>query len=353
MPFTVIVLPGDGIGPEVTREGVRVLTAAAELSGLDIALRQFDVGEGVFQASGQYMSAEAIRACDEGLAESNAAILFGAVPSEPIGSLRERYDLYANLRPVRADPSLTAISPLKPGVIDQVDMLIVRELTSDVYYGKVRRGRGPDGVGEWASQEMYYSEHQARRIAAVAFEQARRRRKKLAFAHKSNAIGEVFEIWWRVLNPLRADYPDVAFDDLYVDNMAAQLCVRPADFDVILAPNMFGDILSDLAGGLLGSLGLLPSASLNGQGFGLYEPVSGTAPTIAGQNIANPIGSILSAAMLCEHALGRTDARDLIEDAVRAAVRTCRTKDMAATAAFASTSDLGKAVTEQMYSSRS
>jgi 3-isopropylmalate dehydrogenase len=348
-PFTVVVLPGDGIGPEVTREGVRVLTAAAEICGLDIVLRQFDVGERVFSSTGQYICQDALRACDDGQAEGNAAILFGAVPSEPIGSLRERYDLYANLRPVRSYPSLSAVSPLKPEVIDQVDMLIVRELTSDVYYGRRRRGHGSEGM--WASQEMYYNEHQTRRIAAVAFEQARRRRQRLTFAHKSNAIGEVFDVWWKVLTPMRAEYSDVQFEDLYVDNMAAQLCMRPGDFDVILAPNMFGDILSDLAGGLLGSLGLLPSASLNGRGFGLYEPVSGTAPTIAGQNVANPIGSILSVAMLCEHAFSRTDARDLIEDAVRTTVRSHRTRDISQPGRSASTSDVGKAVTEHMYGS--
>jgi 3-isopropylmalate dehydrogenase len=349
-PFTVIVLPGDGIGPEVTSEGVRVLTAADEIFGLGITLRQFEVGERLFDSTGVYMEQDALDACDRGQAESNAAILFGAVPFEPIGMLRERYDLFANLRPVRAHPSLSAVSPLKPELIDGLDLLIVRELTSDVYYGKSRQGHDGDGIGAWASQEMYYNEYQVARVAKVAFEQARARRRRLTFAHKANAICEVFGLWWDVLNPMRLDYPDVEFDDLYVDNMAAQLCMRPADFDVILAPNLFGDILSDLAGGLLGSLGLLPSASLNAVGFGLYEPVSGTAPTIAGRGIANPIGSILSAAMLCEHALGRKDARDLIEDAVRATVPTRRTKDIAKSGAFfASTSELGAAVADHMY----
>jgi 3-isopropylmalate dehydrogenase len=349
-PFTVIVLPGDGIGPEVTGEGVRVLAAAAGICGLDIAFRQFEVGERLFEATGVYMEQDAVDACDRGQAEGNAAILFGAVPFEPIGMLRERYDLFANLRPVRSYPSLSSVSPLKPEVIDGVDLLIVRELTSDVYYGTSRRGDGGPGVGAWASQEMYYNEHQVARVAKVAFEQARGRGRRLTFAHKANAICEVFDVWWNVLNPMRAEYPDVEFDDLYVDNMAAQLCMRPADFDVILAPNLFGDILSDMAGGLLGSLGLLPSASLNASGFGLYEPVSGTAPTIAGMGIANPIGSILSAAMLCEHALGRKDARDLIEDAVRAAVPIYRTKDITSSEPFsASTSELGTAVTERMH----
>jgi 3-isopropylmalate dehydrogenase len=311
-----------------------------------VELRQFDVGEGAFQESGHYISEEALRACDEGQAEGNTAILFGAVPSEPIGLLRERYDLYANLRPVRSYPSLSGVSPLKPEIIDGTDMLVVRELTSDVYYGKQRQGHGSGG--EWASQEMYYDEHQARRIALVAFEAARRRRKKLTFAHKSNAIGPVFAVWWKALTPLRDQYRDVDFEDLYVDNMAAQLCLRPSDFDVILAPNMFGDILSDLAGGLVGSLGLLPSASLNDQGFGLYEPVSGTAPTIAGKNIANPIGSILSVAMMCEHAFDRPDARELIESAVLATIRTRTTADISLSAPPVTTAELGKAVTDHM-----
>ena len=353
-PFTVIVLPGDGIGPEVTSEGVRVLSAVAEIFSLDLDLRQFEVGERLFESTGVYMEQDALEACDRGQAEGNAAILFGAVPFEPIGMLRERYDLFANLRPVRSHPSLSAVSPLKPEVIDGVDLLIVRELTSDVYYGQARRGNGGAGVGEWASQEMYYNEHQVARVARVAFEQARGRKQRLTFAHKTNAIGEVFAVWWKVLKPMCAEYPDVEFDDLYVDNMAAQLCMRPADFDVILAPNLFGDILSDMAGGLLGSLGLLPSASLNASGFGLYEPVSGTAPTIAGQGIANPIGSILSAAMLCEHALGRKEARELIEDAVRATVRVHRTKDITESESFySSTSGLGTAVADRMYTAAS
>jgi 3-isopropylmalate dehydrogenase len=348
-PYTVIVLPGDGIGPEVTREGVRVLTAAAKICGLDIVLRQFDVGDEAFKATGQYIGADALQACDEGQAAGNAAILFGAVPSEPIGLLRERYQLYANLRPVRSYPALSAVSPLKPDIINHVDMLIIRELTTGLYYGKLRKGRGDEDIGEWAAQEIYYNEHQTWRVTRVAFEVARRRGGKLTFAHKSNAIPALFDIWWRAITPMRAEYAEVPFDDIYVDNMAAQLCMRPADFDVILAPNIFGDVLSDLGGGLLGSLGLLPSASINGRGFGLYEPVSGTAPTIAGQNIANPLGSILSVAMMCEHAFGRTDARDLIENAVHAAVRTHRTQDISTSRDHVSTADLGEAVTENMY----
>ncbi|WP_051753940.1 isocitrate/isopropylmalate dehydrogenase family protein [Streptomyces achromogenes] len=346
MPMNVIVMPGDGIGPEVTREGVRVLTAAAEICGFDVALRHFEVGEAAFQESGDFISEDALRACDEGQAAGDTSILFGAVPSEPIGLLRERYDLYANLRPVRSYPGLSAVSPLRQEVIEGTDLLVVRELTSDVYYGRQRQGHGSGG--EWASQEMYYDEHQARRIAAVAFEQARRRRKRLTFAHKTNAIGPVFSVWWKVLEPLREQYGDVEFDDFYVDNMAAQLCLRPADFDVILAPNLFGDILSDLAGGLVGSLGLLPSASLNDRGFGLYEPVSGTAPTIAGKNIANPVGSILSVAMMCEHAFGRVDARELIESAVLATIPGRATADISGPGPAVTTAELGKAVADRM-----
>lgn len=347
-PFTVFVLGGDGIGPEVTSEAARVLETAADLYGLRLDFHVMDVGERTFEATGSHISDADLHDCDCGSAEGDSAILFGAVASEPIGLFRRRYDLYANLRPVRMYSELLEMSPLRPEIVVGMDVLIVRELSSDVYYGEQRRGER-EGVGRWASQEMYYNAHEVTRIAAAAFDLARTRRKQLTFAHKANAIPGVFAIWWEAIRAVREDYADVVFEDLYVDNLAAQLCMRPAGFDVILAPNMFGDILSDLCGGLVGSLGVLPSASLNpATGFALYEPVSGTAPTIAGQDIANPVGAILSAALLCRYSLGNATVSGAIEQAVQTTWREHRTRDLAGGGSYVTMSAFGTKVVESL-----
>jgi len=310
--FHVLVMGGEGIGPEVTAEAVRVLSAVAEAAELRLVLESFEAGLPAHARCGEYLPPEARAACDRVWRNGNGAILFGAVSDEPIGILRKDYDLFANLRPVRRMPALAELSPLKDSRVEGLDLLIVRELVSDVYYG--RRHRGEDETGRWASQEMYYHAREVERIVRVGFEQARSRRRKLTLVHKRVVVPEVFDLWFEALAAQRRDFPEVEVEALLVDNMAMQLVLRPATFDVVLAPNLFGDILSDLAAGLVGTIGVMPSASLDGRGFALYEPISGTAPTLARAR-ANPVGSILSVAMLLRHSLGREELAVAVEHA--------------------------------------
>ena len=323
-PFQVLVMGGEGIGPEITQEAVRVLSAVAEAAGLPLALESFEVGVSAQARCGDPLPPEARAACDRVRREGPGAILFGAVSDEPIGILRKEYDLFANLRPVRRMSALAEISPLKDARAEGMDLLIVRELVSDVYYG--RRHRGEDTAGRWASQEMYYHAREVERIVRVGFEQARQRRRKLTLVHKRVVVPEVFDLWFDALAALRGHYLDVEVEDLLVDNMAMQLVLRPATFDVVLAPNLFGDILSDLAAGLVGTIGVMPSASLDGKGFALYEPISGTAPTLE-RDRANPVGSILSVAMLLRHSLGREALAAAVERATGEVLEQHRTDE--------------------------
>jgi len=347
MSYTVIVMPGEGIGPEVVNEGVRVLRAAAKVFRIPIELLTYEVGKAAFARTGEFLPRDARDACDRLCSSRQAAILFGSVDDEPIGYLRKDYDLFANLRPIRAIQDLWQISPLKPERIRNVDLLIVRELVSDIYYGISRTG----GVGShrWASQEMYYSEHEVERIARVAFEQARIRRRCLTFVHKGNVINGVFDLWQDVLRREHCQFLDVALSDVLVDAAALHLVLQPGQFDVLLCPNLFGDILSDIGGAILGSVGLLPSASLNAAGFALYECVGGTAPDIAGMQKANPIGTILSVAMMCRHTFRNDDAATLIERAVVKVLESHRTPDiMQLGCHLATTAELGTQIADQI-----
>lgn len=323
----LVVLPGEGIGPEVTAEGLAVARLVAEVVGFPLAVETHEVGEVALKLAGNVFPANVESACDRAAAHPRGAILFGAVSDEPIGILRKKYDLFANLRPIRMWPVLLSSSPLKPSVSGAIDLVIVRELVSDVYYGEARAG--VDARGAWASQEMFYAEPEVRRITRVALALAQERRGRLVLVHKGNVIKDVFAIWSRVLREEQARHPAVACSEALVDNMAMQMVLRPAAFDVVLCSNLFGDILSDLGAGLLGSLGLLPSVSFNERGFGLYEPVSGTAPDIAGQGIANPLASILSVAMWCRHTLKLPGAAGWIEDAAQHVLASYRTADLA------------------------
>jgi 3-isopropylmalate dehydrogenase len=326
MEKTVLVMAGEGIGPEIVREGSKVLEAAAERFGLRMTLVPFEVGLPAIARTGKPLPDEAADACRELCRDRSGAILFGAVSDEPIGVLRKEFDLFANLRPIRAVPALLDISPLTRQRIAGGDMPIVRELVSGIYYGEARQGR--DARGRWASQEAFYAEREIRRIVRVGLEQARRRRKRLTLVHKGNVIKGVFGLWQDVLRDEATCHPDVVVDDILVDNMAMQMVLRPGDFDVVLCSNLFGDILSDLGGGLLGSIGLLPSASLNEAGFGLYESIGGTAPDIAGQNQANPTSTILSAALLLRHTFEDERAARHVERAVYRALEKHRTADV-------------------------
>ena len=325
----IAVLPGDGIGPEVTAAAVRVLEKAAEVYGLELSFDHFDFGGAAIDAAGEPYP-EAIR---QGVAAADA-ILLGAiggpkwdnVPREiraetGLLALRKDQKLFANLRPARVLEGLEHLSPLKPEIARGVDVLIVRELTGGIYFGQPR---GMSEAEAWNT--LRYSKPEVERVAWVAFEAASKRRNKLTSVEKANVL-EVGEFWRRTVEEVAKGWPGVELEHQYVDAMAMHLITHPADFDVIVTSNIFGDILSDLASVLPGSLGLLPSASL-GEGTPLFEPVHGSAPDIAGQGKANPTAAILSAGMLATYALDRPEVGAAIEQAVAAALNTNPTADL-------------------------
>ena len=337
MPPTIAVLPGDGIGREVTAVSLRILQHVRP----DIDYEHGDVGVVALERDGT-----AYPPATHALCERSAGILFGAVgdpkydaapadkrPEFAILELRKRFDLFANLRPVKLIAGLESASTLKPEAIAGLDLLVVRETTSGLYFGEPKYTRIEHGV-ETAVDTMVYRVPEIERIARYAFETARARRGKVTSVDKQNVL-ETGRLWRRVVIAVHAEYADVALDHLLVDNAAMQLVRDPVRFDVILTENTFGDILSDQAGMLTGSLGNLPSATL-GSGthasgrFGLYEPISGSAPDIAGKGIANPIASLLSAALLCRHSLSDEASAARIEGAVaRAIAGGARTRDIA------------------------
>lgn len=321
----VLLMPGEGIGPEIVKQGERVLRTVADLYDIKVDISEHVVGLPQFEQSGRYLSEETERLCNALQSNPHAAILFGAVSNEPIGILRKKYDLFANLRPIRAFPQV-ASSPLRPERLAGIDMLIVRELVSGIYYGDY--AEGDDDKGHWAWQKMYYHEDEVRRVTKRALDLANRRSKRLHLVHKGNVLIEIFDIWKAVLKEEAPHYPEVECSEILVDNMAMQMVLRPQNFDVLLCSNLFGDILSDLGAGIIGSIGLLPSASLNGHGFGLFESVGGTAPDIAGQNRANPLSTILSVAMMCHQTFNQPEAAQAIQRAVESVLSTYRTGDI-------------------------
>jgi 3-isopropylmalate dehydrogenase len=320
---TIAVLPGDGIGPEVTRAATAILQSVRP----DVRCVEGVVGAAALERGLGALPAETRALCDR-----SAAILFGSVghpdydgkplserPEFALFLLRRDYELYANIRPVRVFPGLEDASTLKPDLVRGLDLVVVRELTGGIYYGTPKEQRCVDGVDE-AVDTMIYRAPEIERIARVAFELARARKKRLTSVDKQNIL-ETSRLWRRVVERIALDYRDVACEHLLVDNAAMQLVRRPGHFDVIVTENMFGDILSDEAAILTGSIGTLPSASLGTRGapgkqFGLYEPVGGTAPDIAGRNVANPTAAILSAAMLLRHSLADETNAARIERAI-------------------------------------
>lgn len=352
---TIAVLPGDGIGPEVTRAAVRVL----QIVRPDLECVEEVVGGAALQAGLPALSEDARALC-----ERSAGILFGSVglpeyegkplaerPEYALFVLRRDFELYANLRPVRVFPGLENASSLLPHLVRGLDLVVVRELTGGIYFGKPKEQRmGADGVEE-AVDTMIYRAPEVERIAHMSFELARKRRKRLTSIDKQNIL-ETSRLWRRVVDRVAKAYPDVTVEHLLVDNAAMQLVRRPAEFDVLVTENMFGDILSDEAAILTGSIGNLPSASLGtrktqfGQ-FGLYEPISGSAPDIAGQGIANPTAAILSAAMLLRHSLRDDAGAARIENAVESAfAQGARTRELAASGeAFLTTEQFTESVT--------
>lgn len=330
----IAILPGDGIGPEVTAEARRVLEAV----GCDATFEEAPVGGAAYLECGQPLPPATLD-----LAKRADALLFGAVgdprfdtlerafrPERAILGLRKELGLFANLRPAKLFPGLEGASPLRADIAAGIDLMIVRELTGDIYFGEKGHHITAEGLRE-GYDRMAYDESEIARIARVGFETARGRRRKLTSVDKANVL-ETSQLWREVVNEVAVDYPDVEVSHLYVDNAAMQLVRNPGQFDVIVTGNLFGDILSDQASMCAGSIGMLPSASLGSGTQGLYEPIHGSAPDIAGQGKANPCAAILSAAMLLRYSLGDEIRAKRIEDAVsRALIDGARTGDLGGT----------------------
>ena len=325
MVMKIAVLPGDGIGPEIVAEAVKVLNVLE----LPFQLDEAKVGGAAYDAHGHPLPEHTLK-----LAMESDAVLFGAVgdwkydtleralrPEQAILGLRKNMGLFANFRPAICYPQLTHASSLKPELVSGLDILIIRELTGDIYFGQPRgRREAPDGEFKGAPEAfdtMRYTRPEIERIAHVAFQAARKRGKKVTSVDKANVL-ETFQFWKDVVTEVHAQYPDIELDHMYVDNAAMQLVKAPKKFDVVFTGNMFGDILSDEAAMLTGSIGMLPSASLNAKGQGLYEPSHGSAPDIAGKGVANPLATILSAAMMLRFSLNQEEAAGRIERAVQA-----------------------------------
>ena len=320
----IAVLPGDGIGPEIIAEAVKVLNALGESFEMETA----PVGGAGYEAKGHPLPEDTLK-----LAKEADAILFGAVgdwkydtlarelrPEQAILGLRKHLSLFANLRPAICYPELTEASSLKPEIIAGLNILIVRELNGDIYFGSPKGIRtATDGLFPGAREgfdTMRYSEPEVERIAHVAFQAAQKRHKRLCSVDKSNVL-ETSQLWREVMTRIGQEYPDVELSHMYVDNAAMQLVKAPKAFDVVVNGNLFGDILSDEASMLTGSIGMLPSASLDKNNKGLYEPSHGSAPDIAGKGIANPLATILSAAMMLRYSLGKAEQANRIEAAVQ------------------------------------
>ena len=321
----IAVLPGDGIGTEIVAEAVKVLNAL----DLGLEMEQAPVGGAGYEASGHPLPPATLK-----LAKEADAVLFGAVgdwkydtldrplrPEQAILGLRKELGLFANFRPAICYEQLVGASSLKPELIAGLDILIIRELTGDIYFGQPRgRRTATDGHfpgAEEAFDTMRYSRPEIERIAHVAFQAAQKRSQRVTSVDKANVL-ETFQFWKDVVSEVGKQYPDVTLDHMYVDNAAMQLVKAPKKFDVVVTGNMFGDILSDEAAMLTGSIGMLPSASLNDKKQGLYEPSHGSAPDIAGKGIANPLATILSAAMMLRFSLAQPEAADRVENAVKA-----------------------------------
>jgi 3-isopropylmalate dehydrogenase len=360
MHLNLTILPGDGIGPEVTEQAVLVLQAVADAFGHQLQLQRKNIGGAALTAANDPLPADTIQSC-----LASRAVLLGAVGSPAFdhypnhlrpeaGLLRLRRELgaYANLRPAICFPALEDCSPLRADLVRGTDIMIVRELLGGLYFGEPRSIAGAPG-SRIATNTMTYDESAIERIARVAFDLAVKRRHKVLSVDKANVL-ECSRLWREVVTRCAKDYPGVQLSHMYVDSAAMSLVQRPKDFDVVLTENMFGDILSDLAGGVVGSLGPLASASIGGP-VGVYEPVHGSAPDIAGKGIANPLGAILSAALLLRHSFGLENEAACIENAVSAALNQgSRTADLARSGQKpVSTSEMGSRVVEAARGSRS
>lgn len=349
----IAVLAGDGIGPEVMQEAIKVLDAASKKHNLNFNYKFAGAGGAAYDKFGSALPKQTLDAC-----ESSDAILFGSVggpkwdslPQEDriernsLLALRKHFDFYANLRPAVLLKELAGLSPLKKSIIkDGFDVLIVRELSGDAYFGEKKSGEN------FASDSMIYTKEQCARIADTAFRIARKRKRHVTCVDKSNVLSSS-AFFRKIVAEMSQKYRDVGLDYMYIDNAAMQILKRPNEFDVIVTTNLFGDILSDEAAALTGSIGMLPSASLNEKNFGMYEPAGGTAPDIAGKGIANPIAQILSAALMLRHSFNMDNAAKSIENAVKKALEDgFRTKDiMEKGMNEATTSEMGDLIAERI-----
>ena len=356
MKAKIAILPGDGIGPEIVAEAVKTLHAIAHIHGHDFEMKEYPVGGMAHDLCGNCLPDATLEAC-----KAADAVLLGAVggpqwdslPPEArperraLLTLRSQLGLFANLRPAKVWPELKGASPLKDEIVAEgIDLLIVRELTGGAYFGEKGRTDG----GKSAYDVTPYSSHEIERVARIAFDAALRRRGHVTSIDKANVL-ETSRLWRETVSAIHAsDYADVELEHMYVDNAAMQMVRKPSRFDVVLTENMFGDILSDEASQITGSIGMLPSASVGTTGGGLYEPIHGSAPDIAGKGIANPIATILSAAMMLRHAFGLSAEADAIENAVAAVLASGqRTMDIAfGNSHPATTSEMGDAITNAL-----
>jgi 3-isopropylmalate dehydrogenase len=358
--YRLVAIPGDGVGPEVVAAARLVLDAAGQRFGFTSEWTDVAAGGVAIDAFGVAIRPEDVETC-----RAADAVLLGAVggprwddpnakvrPEQALFALRGGLGLFANLRPVTVHPALVAASPLRPDLLAGVDLLIVRELTGGVYFGPREEATGEPGR-RTAQDTLPYSEEEIRRVVRLAFELARTRRGRLTSVDKANVLA-TSRLWRTVVEELRSEFPDVELRHQLVDSCAMLLVKRPADFDVVVTENLFGDILSDEASVLAGSLGMLPSASLGERRtahgtFGLYEPIHGSAPHLAGQDRANPIGTVRSAAMLLRWSLGRADAADAIEEAVTGVLADgLRTADLAAGGPAVGTTGMARAIAERI-----
>ena len=360
MSHKILLLPGDGIGPEVVGEATRVLEAAGEKYGFQIAFTEGDIGGVAIERQGNPYPDSTRKLASEG-----DAILLGAVggpqwdslpaadrPERGLLAIRADMDLFCNLRPALLYRQLADASSLKPELVADLDLLIVRELTGGVYFGEPRGIRELDNGERQGFNTDIYSESEIRRIAHLGFQFARKRGKRLCSVDKANVL-EVTMLWREIVSEVASEYPDVELSHMYVDNAAMQLVRAPKQFDVMLTGNLFGDILSDTAAMLTGSIGMLPSASMNAEARGLYEPVHGSAPDIAGQGKANPVATILSAAMLLRYSLNEDEAAAGIDAAVQTVLdQGLRTLDIATDdEAAVSTETMGSAIVSALLNS--
>ncbi|WP_294843160.1 3-isopropylmalate dehydrogenase [uncultured Gilliamella sp.] len=348
--YHIAVLPGDGIGPEVMKQAYKVLEVIRQKYQLAITTSEYDVGGAAIDIHGCPLPKETLEGC-----EKADAILFGSVggpkwshlppDAQPergaLLPLRKHFKLFANLRPARLYQGLEELCPLRADIASRgFDILCMRELTGGIYFG-LPKGREGSGAQERAFDTEVYHRFEIERIAKMGFEAARLRRKKVTSVDKANVL-QTSILWREVVSQVAKDYPDVALEHMYIDNATMQLVKDPSQFDVILCSNLFGDILSDECAMITGSMGMLPSASLNEQGFGLYEPAGGSAPDIAGKNIANPAAQILSLALLVRYSLKRDDIANAIETAVNQALeKGYRTADLARNVQPISTDEMG------------